>query len=94
MDETIVEEMKAEEVEQESKETVKLPHKDDNVIKEPASSDAFSGSVACTNLNKTEKNFVSLSGSVDKVNECSLELQDSMEAVAKAKNSLYFKKMK
>lgn len=92
MDETIVEEMKAEEVEQESKETVKLPHKDDNVIKEPASSDAFSGSAACTNPNKTEKNFVSLSGSVDKVNECSLELQDSMEVADKAKNSPLFQK--
>ena len=92
MNETIVEEMKAEEVEQESKETVKLPHEDDSVIKEPASSDAFSGSAACTNPNKTEKNFVSLSGSVDKVNECSLELQDSMEVSDKAKNSPLFQR--
>lgn len=51
-------------------------------------------SAACTNPNKTEKNFVSLSGSVDKVNECSLELQDSMEVADKAKNPLYFKEMK
>ncbi|KAF4025011.1 hypothetical protein G4228_017244 [Cervus hanglu yarkandensis] len=92
MNETIVEEMKAEEVEQKSKETVKLPHEDDNVIKEPASSDAFSGSAACTNPNKTEKNFVSLSGSVDKVNECGLELEDSMEVSDKAKNSPLFQR--
>eukprot|EP00069_Balaena_mysticetus_P022394 bmy_14225T0 len=89
MDGTIVEEMKAEgEVEQESKETIKLPHEDDSVSEEPASSIAFSGSAACTNPNEKEKNLVSLSGSVDEVNECSLELKDSVEVADKAENSL------
>ncbi|XP_028350481.1 PHD finger protein 3 isoform X2 [Physeter macrocephalus] len=86
---TVVEEMKVEgEVEQESKETIKLPHEDDSVSEEPASSVAFSGSAACTNPNEKEKNLVSLSGSVDEVNECSLELKDSMEVADKAENSL------
>ncbi|KAM9060149.1 PHD finger protein 3 isoform 2-T2 [Megaptera novaeangliae] len=89
MDGTIVEEMKAEgEVEEESKETIKLPHEDDSVSEEPASSVAFSGNAACTNPNEKEKNLVSLSGSGDEVNECSLELKDSVEVADKAENSL------
>lgn len=70
---TIVEEMKAEEVEQESKQRqLNYPTKMTMSLRNLHLLDAFSGSVACTNPNKTEKNF-SLSGSVDKVNECSLE---------------------
>ena len=89
MDGTVVEEMKAEgDAEQESKETIKLPHEDDSVSEEPASSVAFSGSAACTNPNEKEKNLVSLSGSGDEVNECSLELKDSVEVADKAENSL------
>ncbi|XP_057594473.1 PHD finger protein 3 isoform X1 [Hippopotamus amphibius kiboko] len=89
MDGTVVEEMKAKgEAEQESRETVKLPHEDESVMEEPASSADFSGDAACTNPEKTEKNLVGLSGSVDEVNECSLELKDSMEVADKAKNSL------
>ncbi|XP_066867495.1 PHD finger protein 3 isoform X2 [Kogia breviceps] len=86
---TVVEEVKVEgEVEQESKETIKLPHEDDSVSEEPASSVAFSGSAACTNPNEKVKNLVRLSGSVDEVNECSLELKDSVEVADKAENSL------
>ncbi|XP_032506964.1 PHD finger protein 3 isoform X1 [Phocoena sinus] len=89
VDGTAVEEMKVEgEVEQESKETMKLPHEDDSVNEEPVSSVAFSGNAACTNPNEKEKNLVGLSGSVDEVNECSLESKDSMEVADKAENSL------
>lgn len=90
MDETIVEEMKAEEVEQESKETVDAPQRW-QCEREPASSDAFSGPVLLVQTQtRQKKSFVSLSGSVDKVNECSLELQDSMEVADKAKNPPLF----
>uniref|UniRef100_A0A8C3W8M7 PHD finger protein 3 n=1 Tax=Catagonus wagneri TaxID=51154 RepID=A0A8C3W8M7_9CETA len=89
MEETVVEELKAKgEVEQESKETVRLPHEDDHVIEEPASSAPFSGDAACTNPNKIEENLVDLSGSVDEANECSLELKNTTEVADKAENPL------
>ncbi|XP_016052727.1 PREDICTED: PHD finger protein 3 isoform X2 [Miniopterus natalensis] len=88
MDETLVEEMRAKEVEQESKEAVKLPHESDQIVEEPSSSAALSGDASCTNPNKTEKNFVGLSSTVDKVNECHLELQSTVES-DKVKNSLH-----
>ncbi|XP_070440921.1 PHD finger protein 3 isoform X1 [Equus przewalskii] len=90
MDETIIEEMRAKgKVEQESKETVKLSHADDQIIEKPASCAAVSGVAACTSPNKTEKNPVDLSSSLDEVNECNLELKNNMEVADKAKNSLH-----
>ncbi|XP_036105015.1 PHD finger protein 3 isoform X9 [Molossus molossus] len=89
IDETIVEEMRAKrEVEQESKETVKLSHEGDQIVEEPTSAAALSGGDACTNSNKTEKNLVGLSNTMDEVNECHLELKNTMES-DKAKNSLH-----
>ncbi|KAM8777767.1 PHD finger protein 3 isoform 1-T1 [Rhynchonycteris naso] len=88
MDET-VEEIRAKgKVEEESKETVKLSHEDDQIVEEPASSAALSGDAACINPSKTEKNLVGLSSLVDVVNACHLELKNSMES-DKAKNSLH-----
>ncbi|KAM7135535.1 PHD finger protein 3 isoform 3-T3 [Molossus nigricans] len=89
IDETVVEEMRAKrEVEQESKETVKLSHEGDQIVEEPTSAAALSGGDACTNSNKTEKNLVGLSNTMDEVNECHLELKNTMES-DKAKNSLH-----
>ncbi|XP_054578056.1 PHD finger protein 3 [Eptesicus fuscus] len=88
VDETIVEEMSAKgKVEQESKEMVKLSHEGDQIVEEPESSAALCGD-ACTNLNKPEKNLVGLSSTVDEVNECHLELKNTME-FDQAKNSLH-----
>ncbi|KAL2792019.1 PHD finger protein 3 isoform 2 [Daubentonia madagascariensis] len=94
MDEAIVEEMIAKgKVEQDSKETVKLSHEDDQVIEEPGSS-GISGDVACSNPNKTEKKLVGLSSSVDEVTECSLEIKNTTNvADDKGKNSLQRNKM-
>lgn len=90
MDETTVEEMRAKgKVEQESKETVKFSHEGDQTVEEPASSAALSGDAACSNSNKTEKNIVGVSSSVDEVNECNLEFKNTMEASDTAKNSLH-----
>ncbi|XP_014388220.1 PREDICTED: PHD finger protein 3 [Myotis brandtii] len=85
--ETIVEEMSAK-VEQESKETVKLSLEGDQIVEEPESAAALCGDASCTNPNKTEKNLVGLSSTVDEVNECHLELKNSME-FDQAKNSLH-----
>ncbi|XP_006163602.1 PHD finger protein 3 [Tupaia chinensis] len=88
MDETIVEEMKTKErIEQESKETVKLSHENDQIIEEPGTAAGISGDAACTNPNKTEKNPVCLSSSVDEVTECNLELKNAMDVADKAENA-------
>ncbi|XP_019273187.1 PHD finger protein 3 isoform X1 [Panthera pardus] len=88
MDGTVVEEGREKgKVEQESNETVKLSRKDDQIIEEPASSASPSDAAACTNPNKTEKNLTGLSGSVDEVNECNMELKNTLEVADKAKNS-------
>ncbi|KAF6365063.1 PHD finger protein 3 [Rhinolophus ferrumequinum] len=90
MDETIVEEMRAKgKVEQESKETVKLPHDGDQIVEDPASSAALSCDAACSNSNKTEKSLVGVSSSEDEVNECNLEFKKAMEVSDKAKNSFH-----
>ncbi|XP_036074983.1 PHD finger protein 3 isoform X3 [Rousettus aegyptiacus] len=90
MDETVVEEKRAKgKDEEESKETVKLSHEGDQIVEEPASSVALSGDAAYTNPNKTEKNLVGLSSSMDEVNECNLELKSTMETSDKAKNALH-----
>uniref|UniRef100_A0A8C2UH71 PHD finger protein 3 n=1 Tax=Chinchilla lanigera TaxID=34839 RepID=A0A8C2UH71_CHILA len=92
MDETIEEKRAKDKFEQESKDTVKLSHEDDQVIGEPESSAGISGGVvACINAGSTEKSLVGLSGSVDVVTECNLEL-NTMD-VAKAENSLQRNKM-
>ncbi|XP_014318178.2 PHD finger protein 3 isoform X2 [Myotis lucifugus] len=87
VDETIVEEMSAK-VEQESKEMVKLSLEGDQIVEEPESAAALCGDASCTNPNKTEKNLVGLSSTVDEVNECHLELKNTME-FDQAKNSLH-----
>ncbi|XP_036173712.1 PHD finger protein 3 isoform X2 [Myotis myotis] len=87
VDETIVEEMSTK-VEQESKETVKLSLEGDQIVEEPESAAALCGDASCTNPNKTEKNLVGLSSTVDEVNECHLELKNTME-FDQAKNSLH-----
>ncbi|XP_058410066.1 PHD finger protein 3 isoform X4 [Diceros bicornis minor] len=92
IDETVVEETRAKgKVEQELKELVKLSHEDDQIIEKPACSAAVSGVAACTNPTKMEKekNLVDSSSSVDEVNECNLELKNTMEVADKAKNSLH-----
>ncbi|XP_027457113.1 PHD finger protein 3 isoform X2 [Zalophus californianus] len=88
-DGTVVEEVREKgKVEQESHETVKLSHEDDQITEEPASSASLSDAAACTNPIKTEKNLVGLSCSVNEVNKCNLELKNTMEVADKAKNSL------
>ncbi|XP_012505730.1 PREDICTED: PHD finger protein 3 [Propithecus coquereli] len=95
MNEAIVEEIITKgKVEQDSKETVKLSHEDEQVIEEPGPSAGISGDVACSNPNKTEKNLADLSSSVDEVTECNLERKNTMNvADDKAKNSLQRNKM-
>ncbi|XP_015414967.1 PREDICTED: PHD finger protein 3 isoform X5 [Myotis davidii] len=87
VDETIVEEMSTK-VEQESKEMVKLSLEGDQIVEETESAAALCGDASCTNPNKTEKNLVGLSSTVDEVNECHLELKNTME-FDQAKNSLH-----
>ncbi|XP_070274420.1 PHD finger protein 3 isoform X1 [Myotis yumanensis] len=87
VDEPMVEEMSAK-VEQESKETVKLSLEGDQIVEEPESAAALCGDASCTNPNKTEKNLVGVSSTVDEVNECHLELKNTME-FDQAKNSLH-----
>ncbi|XP_062953081.1 PHD finger protein 3 isoform X3 [Cynocephalus volans] len=89
MDETIVEEMRAKgKVEQESKETVKLSCEDDQIIEKPGSSGGISDDTDCMNPNKTEKNLIVLSSSVDEVTECNLESKNTMDVSDKVENSL------
>nr|XP_036854261.1 PHD finger protein 3 isoform X2 [Manis javanica]XP_036854262.1 PHD finger protein 3 isoform X2 [Manis javanica] len=86
MDEIVVEEVRVKgKAEQESEEIVNLSHGDDQIPGDPGSAD-FSRGVACTN--ETERNLVGLSSSVDEVNECNLELKNTMEVADEAKNSL------
>ncbi|XP_037375821.1 PHD finger protein 3 isoform X2 [Talpa occidentalis] len=87
-DETIVEVRAKEEIEQESKDIVKLSHEEDQIIEESTSAVTFSGDAACTNPNKTEDNVVDMSSSVGEVNECNLELKNTMDVSDQTKNSL------
>lgn len=93
IDDTVVEEMRATgEVEQESKETVKLCHEDDQTIEEPTSS-GISSDVTSANPNETEKNLVALSSSMNEVTGCNLELHNTLDVADKAADSLERKKM-
>lgn len=84
----VVEEMRAKgKVEQKSEEAVTLSHEGDQVVQSPASS--APADAACTNANTTEKNLVGLSSSIDEINECNLELKNTIEVSDEAKNSLH-----
>ncbi|XP_010616171.1 PHD finger protein 3 isoform X2 [Fukomys damarensis] len=85
MDETVEEKRAKEELDQESKEIVKLSHEDDQIMEDPESSVGISGDIACMNANSTEKNLVGLSSSEDGVTDYSLKL--STMDVDKAENS-------
>ncbi|XP_048203504.1 PHD finger protein 3 isoform X2 [Perognathus longimembris pacificus] len=87
IDETIEEGKAEEKLEQKSKETVKLSCKDDQIIEEPESSDVC-GDAACTDLNKTEKKDLGLSGSLDEAPECHLEFKNTMGSVDKTEKFL------
>lgn len=89
MNETDTEEVRAKEyMKQESKDTVILPHEDDQITEETTSSLPVFGDAACTNPNKTEKSHVDVSFSVDEVDECKLELENTLDVVDKVENSL------
>ncbi|XP_058517694.1 PHD finger protein 3 isoform X1 [Ochotona princeps] len=90
IDETVEEMKTKEEAEQQSEETVKSSQEDDRLTEEPKSSTENSGDVACTNPNKAEQNLVALSGSVDEVTECDLQLNSTIDEAA---NSIERKKM-
>ncbi|XP_021567392.1 PHD finger protein 3 isoform X2 [Carlito syrichta] len=95
MDETLVEEVTVKgKVEQASKETAKLSHQESQIIEESASSAGISGDAACTNPNKTEKNLLGLSSSVDEVTECNLELKNTVDVADKTENSIQRNKVK
>ncbi|XP_054991116.1 PHD finger protein 3 isoform X1 [Sorex araneus] len=86
--ETVVAEMRERgKIEQESEDTIKLPHEDDQIIEEPVSSVTLSGDSACPNPNEAEKSLGDLSGSVDEVNECNLELKNTQEVTDRDKSS-------
>lgn len=94
MNETITEEMRAKgTIEQKSKDTVKLYHVDDQIIEETTSSITVSGDAAYTNSNNIEKSHVDMTISVDEVNECKLELENTMEVADRANNSLEKQKL-